>query len=73
MLQIPDAPYYMAVFTSNLSQVDNEYHLLDDFLMKKIENIDGYFDIESVRNANNLIVFIVEVQIVWLAKKRVPI
>ena len=52
MLQITDALYYMAVFTSNLSQVDNEYHLLDDFLMKKIENIDGYFGIESVRNDN---------------------
>jgi len=52
MLQISEAPYYMAVFTSNLSQVDNEYHLLDDFLMKEIENIDGYFGIESVRNEN---------------------
>lgn len=52
MVQTPEPPYYVVVFTSSLNEVDEEYYSMDEFLVEEIKKIDGYYGIDNVRNVD---------------------
>lgn len=46
----PAPPYYVAIFTSLRSSVEEDYGETNDYLMNKVQEMPGFLGVESWRN-----------------------
>lgn len=50
IVKTPNSPYYSVIFTSQRTDVDNNYEAVSDKMLEYAQEIDGFLGVETLRN-----------------------